>query len=466
MTAPTIPTTPAELEEALSDGGRVAAMITAGQFGEFVTNYARVVLGRDADIGRQVRDETQRTVVQFIRDNPDAVLRPNLNPGMTQPRTPAAKCAAYNPRAAGAAVDRAFEVSAAAAQGGDGEQLLSVAGRFLRHTWHGAQGTRSSAMRAELSKIKAAFGSTIPGDGGFLIPEVLRSQLLSVALESSVVRPRAMVVPMDSLTVPFPAIDATSNASSVYGGIVAYWTEEGGALVQSSAKFSRVQLTAKKLTAYTEVPNELFTDAIISLEAFINEKFPEAIAHFEDIAFMRGTGAGEPLGFMHAENAAAVSVAKEVGQAAATILWENIVKMYARMLPGSLSRAVWVAHIDTFPELATMALSVGTGGSAIWLNNGTEGPPMTILGRPVVFTEKASTVGTKWDISFVDLGYYLIGDRMAIQSATSPHYKFANDVTAMRFIERVDGRPWIQSAITPVQGANTLSPFVNLATRS
>ena len=163
--------------------------------------------------------------------------------------------------------------------------------------------------------------------------------------------------------------------------------------------------------------------------------------------------------------AAMVSVAKESGQAADTIVWENIVKMYARMLPGSLGRAVWIANNDTFPELATMALSVGTGGSAIWLNNGAVGPPMTILGRPVIFTEKASTVGDAGDITFVDFGYYLIGDRQAMSASSSAHFKFQNDLTAYRIIERVDGRPWLQSAITPVKGSNDLSPFVQIAER-
>jgi HK97 family phage major capsid protein len=465
VTATAIPTTPAELEEAIGDSSRIARMMADGTFGEFVTNYARNVLANDADLGRQLRDETARTLAQFARDNPDAIVRPNLAGGVgrPQPNTPAAKAAAYNPRSVGAKIDK---VLAEHTRGGDGSSLLTTAGTFLRNTWHGADSPESTQLRGQLNRVRAAFGSTVPADGGFLIPETLRSQLLSVALESSVVRPRAMVVPMDSLTVPFPAIDTSSNASSVFGGVVAYWTEEGGRLITSSAKFNRIQLTAKKLTAYTEVPNELFTDAIISLEAFINDVFPQALAHFEDIAFMRGTGAGEPLGFMNAGNGATVTVAKETGQLADTILWENLVKMYARMLPTSLGSAVWVVNQDAFPELATMALSVGTGGAPIWINNGVEGPPARILGRPVVFTEKAATLGDAWDISFVDLKYYLIGDRQAIQSATSPHFKFDTDVTAMRFIERVDGRPWIQSAITPVQGANTLSPFVNLAARA
>src|SRR3546814_2482286 len=48
--------------------------------------------------------------------------------------------------------------------------------------------------------------------------------------------------------------------------------------------------------------------------------------------------------------------------------------MYARMLPSSLERAVWIASPDTFVELATMALTVGTGGSAVWLTDGTGAP--------------------------------------------------------------------------------------------
>ena len=81
--------------------------------------------------------------------------------------------------------------------------------------------------------------------------------------------------------------------------------------------------------------------------------------------------------------------------------------MYARMLPTSLRNAVWIASIDTFPELATMALSVGTGGGPVWIGNmaggtgGADTPPMSILGRPVIFTEKTPALGTTGDLSFV-----------------------------------------------------------------
>jgi HK97 family phage major capsid protein len=447
-----IPTSATELEELLADGKKVQAVMAAGQFGELVTNYARTTYDRDMDIKRQVQEQTASAIQDFLRSAEEEgdVVRPNLTnrqvanmyrPGFTPN-------AIHNPRAMGAALDRDFENSA----------------DYFRTIWHNAANTAD--RQSKVSRVRNAFSSTVPSEGGFLIPETLRAELLRVSLESAVVRPRARVIPMETLRVPFPAVDSTSNVSSVFGGIVGYWTEEGAALTASQASFGRIVLDAKKLTAYTELPNELISDSAISFQAFIDQLFPEALAWYEDIGFLKGSGVGEPLGCLGAGNPAIISVPKESGQVSGTVVWENIVKMFSRMLPASLGRAVWICSIDAFPELATMALSVGTGGSAIWLNNGAEGPAATILGRPVIFTEKApGTLGTQGDISFVDLGFYLIGDRQVMSAMSSPHYKFGNDLTAYRIIERVDGRPWLQSAVTPQNGGSTLSPFVQLQTR-
>lgn len=448
-----IPKTADELEDMLGNGA-VANMFEGGkakpEFGEFIKNYANAIRDKDASIQQQVQEETQRVLAEWLRDNAKDgfvanVKRVNLDPN-APPAAP--RNTLYNKRAPGSKVD----------------DLFSEPEDFLRAIYFRNQTPAAASARDKLLSIQNSFGSTVPADGGFLIPETLRSEMLRVALETSIIRPRARVIPMETLKVPLPTIDSTSNASSVHGGMIGYWTEEAGALTDASANFGRVVLEAKKLTGYSEVPNELFADAVMSFAALIGQMWPEAIAWFEDVAFFSGTGVGEPLGFLNAD--AAVSVTKETNQAADTIVWENIVKAYARMLPTSMGRAVWIANNDTFPELATMALNVGTGGSAIWLNNGASGPPMTILGRPVIFTEKAPTVGDAGDINLVDLSYYLIGDRQAMSMETSPHYKFKNDQTAVRIIERLDGRPWLQSAITPQTGSNTLSPFVKIAARA
>ncbi|BBC35282.1 hypothetical protein SGFS_065760 [Streptomyces graminofaciens] len=451
MATPTIPRDADELAEALGDTATLKNIVKDKDTLEsFILDFAKGQQKHNPDIDAQIKVETQRQFAEILKNNQiDGINRLNLTPGWDA-GGPKARSRHYNPKAPGAKLDKQF---------GNWTD-------FLVATWAGSKGQAAMAAQDEIAQIQNAFGSTVPSDGGFLIPEYLRSELLRVALEMAVVRSRARVVPMETLSVPYPTIDSTSNASSVYGGIVGYWTEEGGSLNDSAPSFGRINLLAKKLTLYSEIPNELFKDSLISLEQFMNESYPEALAWFEDVAFISGNGAGQPLGFLNAP--AAVTVGKETDQEAGTILWENIIKAYSRMLPASIGRAVWIAHIDTFPQLATMAQSVGTGGSAVWIGNGdgAGAPPVTILGRPVVWTEKVSTVGTVGDINFVDLGYYLIGDRQAMQSETSTHFKFGNDKTAMRVIERVDGQPWLQSAITPNQGTNTLSPFVKVATRA
>jgi len=448
-----VPTDPDALLADLSDDAKRKALLEDPKaFGEYIANYADAVNKRDTAISDQVKDQVSATLAQWLKDNEAELLgNTSAHPGVNAK----IKAAGYNNRAPGAKVDNLFD------------DLPD----FLQSTWHRADEFLSrapgqlDARREKLGKhrdIQNSFGSVVPADGGFLIPETMRSQLLQIALESAVVRPRATVIPMESLRVPIPMVDSTSNVSSVFGGVIAYWTEESAALTESQGAFGRVVLDAKKLTAFAVAPNELVADAS-AFGGFIGTAFPKAIAWFEDIAFMKGTGVGEPLGFIGAGNTATVTQTAESGQGANTLVWENIVKMYSRMLPTSLGTAVWIADIQTFPQLATMALSVGTGGAPVWLNNGVEGPPMTILGRPVIFTEKANVLGTAGDITFCDLSYYLIGDRQSMMAASSTDYRFGNDQTAYRVIERVDGRPWLQSAITPQNGGATLSPFVNLS---
>jgi HK97 family phage major capsid protein len=451
-----IPEKPEELEELLGDRKRVEALIDSGQFADVVKAYAKATddRGQLADIVKESidaafkgQDALRATIDETVKESLEKTLgtygvkRPEMIVGTDAK----AHGAAYNKHALGSPLDKEFENTA----------------DFFESIWHG-----NLAGQDRWRKIRNDYSSIDPAAGGFLVPEVLRSELLRLALETSVVRPRARVIPMDSARVPFPCIDSTSHASSVFGGITGTWIEESGTLGESEAKFGRVVLQAAKLAASCDVPNELLQDSIVSFAALIEQMMPEAIAWYEDVGFLTGNGVGQPLGVLNSP--ALVTVTKETGQVADSIVWENLVKMYAQMLPGSLGRAVWVANINCFPELATMSLSVGTGGGAIWLNNGVNGPPAQILGRPLILTEKVPTIGgagSGKDISFIDFGYYLIGDRMQMRAESSPHFHFSTDQTTFRIIERVDGRGWLMSALTPANSSTTLSPFVTLGER-
>jgi len=334
-------------------------------------------------------------------------------------------------------------------------------GDFARTIWH--RNPRPDEER--LNKVKEvmdAYSSVDPSAGGFLIPETMRSEILQIALESAIVRPRATVITMTTPTQLMPYVDSTTHVGSVFGGMVFYWTPEGGTITATEAKFGRLKLEANKLTGLAAVPNELWADAP-ALTSWLKQAVPRGLAFYEDIAFIDGSGAGEPLGFLN--SAALIAVAKETDQVADTIYVENVLKMYSRMLPSSLGNAVWIANQNTFKELMTLSISVGVGGAPVMLVDLTKGPPITMLGRPLILSEKVPVLGDQGDLNFVDLSYYLIGDRQAVSLETSEHGYFASDETALRVIERVDGRPWVQSAFQPLLG-DTVSPFVAIAARA
>lgn len=458
------------LQEYFSQGA-----VKNGKTQEFLDAYAKEWAKRNTDSTEEIRSQVQSVFFDMVRDGNGAKRGPKLGVSMAN-GTPQltvdgtamvsrGRGAVYNKTAIGAQLERAYKPT---------DRFNSI-GEYCKGIFE----LRSPSTRADRDEIirkldnirsfQNSFSSEEPGAGGFLIPEIMRSEMYQLALEQATVRSRATVIPMSTLRVPVPTVDDTSHVSSLFGGVVFYWTEEAGTLAESQAKFGKITLDAKKLTGFFKVPAELLDDAP-AFSAWFDTRIPQGMAWQEDLSFMTGTGAGEPEGFINSP--AVATVAKESGQAANTVLWENIVKMYSRMLPTSIPNAVWLVSTDVFPELATMAQSVGTGGGPVWIGNmagghgGADDPPMTILGRPVIRTEKVPALGTTGDISFVDLSYYLIGDRQQVRVDSSEHFLFANNQVAYRIISRLDGRPWLQTALTPHNGGATLSAFVQLATRA
>lgn len=439
---------PDELGKLLETPEAASAAFKDGSLSTAVNSYVASHTAQNTDLQGQLKEMMAATLTEVLASNKtDEVATP-------------AKATSYN------------ALYNAAAPGGGLDKLgFKNVGEFAQTVWHNNVNP-SAEQRARMAKI-LDYQEKVPSEGGYLVPEEVRAGILSLALESSVVRSRATVVPMGSASLRFPAVDSVTNAGSVFGGIVGSWTEEGAELVETQGAFQAIKLQANKLTALAVVTNELVRDAAGGFNIYLEQLFPAALRHFEDLAFLKGNGVGQPLGILNAGNTALVTVAKETSQAADTIVWRNILKMYSRMLPSSISNAVWLVTPEAYPQLATMTVEVknvaGTenvGGSTVWSGNAADAPFSTLLGRPVIITEKANLLGDAGDIAFVDLSMYLIGDRQQLTMDSSAHAKFTSDKTVFRVIERVDGRPWVTSAITPTNGGPTLSPYVQLADRA
>jgi len=307
----------------------------------------------------------------------------------------------------------------------------------------------------------AAMGESTSSGGGFAVPSEMTAEWLDSALESEIVRPRATVWPMTSATRKVPGWEDSDNSSTLFGGFSHQWLSENTSATDSDPKLRSIQLVAKKLALFTKASNELIADGL-SLESQLDSAMIRATGFSLDYSFLRGTGAGQPLGVLNAPSL--VTASKETAQVAGTLTYGNLCAMFARLAPGCVPNSVWVASVSCIPQLAQLSIILGTGGSHIPVMTSDNGE-FHVLTRPVVFTEKLPALGTVGDILLVDFSQYAVGIRQEMSVESSRHVGWQSDQTGYRCIIRVDGQPTWASAHTPRNGGDSLSWAVALETR-
>ena len=318
--------------------------------------------------------------------------------------------------------------------------------------------------------VAAAQGAneTIPSDGGFLVQVDSSTEILKRTFDKANLAAKVRRFPLgaNSNGMKINALKDDSRATgSRYGGVRGYWLAEAAALTASGPmQFRQMELNLKKLGGLLYATDEQLQDASF-LEAMMMEAVSDEFAFLVDESIISGNGAGKPLGFMNA--GCKVAVAKETGQAARTIVFENVQKMWSRLFAKSMPNAIWYINQDCYPQLNAMSLVIGTGGVPVYLPPGglSQAPFGTLLGRPIMPIEFCETLGTEGDIILGDLSQYMMIDK-SVQAATSIHVAFLTGEQAFRFIYRVDGQPVDNKPITPYKGTATQSPFVTLATRA
>lgn len=318
-------------------------------------------------------------------------------------------------------------------------------------------------------RVITGMSELVPADGGFFVNTDKSAELIKTTftLASLANKCRKITISANSNAVTFNAIAETSRVTgNRFGGLNGFWLEEGGTKTATQPVFRQIELKLKKLAALCYLTDELIQDAA-ALQSMVTQMFPEEFSWLLDSAVYSGAGGGQPIGILN--HASTINVAIQPGQAANTIVYENIVDMYSRMVASSMPRAEWYINQDCLPQLFTMALAVGFGGVPVYMpaNGASAAPYGTLMGRPVNVIEHASTLGTVGDIGFLDLSQYLLAEKGGIDQASSIHVRFLNDETVLRFVMRVDGQPLWNSPLTPATGsANTVSPFIFLAVRA
>jgi HK97 family phage major capsid protein len=312
---------------------------------------------------------------------------------------------------------------------------------------------------------KAALAESSGVTGGYIVPPDFYNQLLAVAAEKALIRPRAWVQPMASATLQFPYLDITTvqsaGVSPFFGGVQMYWTEEAQTRTETEPQFKMMELKAHELSGYSVSSNVLLQDAAFGLEKFLTQLFGLAVGWFEDYAFLQGNGVGKPIGFLNA--GATIAVTRGTAN---QVNFVDVATMWSKLLPASWGSAIWAFSPTVVPQL--LQLKDGAG-RAIFLQIGsavqgaiTAPPNWQLLGRPAYPTEKLPALGTTGDLILVDPQFYVIGDRMQIEVAASEHVNFLKNQMTWRVVERVDGQPWLEKPITLQDASTQVSPFVVL----
>jgi HK97 family phage major capsid protein len=307
--------------------------------------------------------------------------------------------------------------------------------------------------------------------GGFIsVPEQFANEIMQVALEDAIVRPRAKVFNATSDSLKIRRFVETDRSSTFFGGITFKWLSEAAQKSYTGKPtkpaLGQLELTPHKLVGSCFVSNELEND-YGAFGDFMRISFGQAIRFIEDDYFIWGTGAGQPLGVANAAgNGSLIQVTRAANNA---IDWTDFAHMAERLLPDSWNRAVWLINPDAIDELFEAVAPAANQATMLDLSN------RRIFGIPFIPTEKCSALGTTGDVILADFGHYAIADRGMVVAGSrhversgiaSTSVGFSTDESYWKVQLRVDGQPIMASDITPYRGANTLSAFVVLTTTS
>ncbi|GIV82777.1 MAG: hypothetical protein KatS3mg051_2131 [Anaerolineae bacterium] len=299
------------------------------------------------------------------------------------------------------------------------------------------------------------------GGGGYLVPTEYSNQLLQVNERTSPVMSRVQRIPVRTTAGQWPALDQYAAPTAGVGdtafaaGVTASVTAEGGALSETEPGFEMLQWRIHKIGGYTQVTNELIADSPQAIEALLRGLFNVAINAKKEFFVLRGNGVGQPLGILN--SSAVVNVAPATNN---LFSWQDVATMQSRFFQVGTQAPVWLIHPSVWPDILTM--EIGTAGANAWTANMQAAAGNVINGYPIVQSQHLPQADNSGDVILADLFAYVLFEREEISIAFSEHYAFVNDLGTWRFTQRLDGKPWLKSAITLAdpQGGYTVSPFV------
>lgn len=303
-------------------------------------------------------------------------------------------------------------------------------------------------------------------NGGVLVPPAYSESIWRAAVSLPLTPlPYIRTATTNSNTYQTRTMPESSRADgSRKGGLRAVHVGEGALPTKSRPGFGTVEYHLNKLVVDISITEELFDD--VNLQRELEEACIEELAWGLSDAIIRGTGVGMGTGLIRSTSR--VTIAAEGGQTAATVVLQNLLKMWEAMHNDGKPRAVWMGGPGVETQLAQLALSGGAAARIVqYAPPGTPGGVyLTVFGRPFIPCEQCEAVGTEGDLILADLSAYQLITRSGNPKfRASMHVRFDTGEGTLRWVTRYDGRLLWHASRTPYRGSTAQSAVVTLAAR-
>ncbi|MBA7563763.1 phage major capsid protein [Candidatus Atribacteria bacterium 1244-E10-H5-B2] len=303
----------------------------------------------------------------------------------------------------------------------------------------------------------------IVGEGsgaGFLVPEIYRQFLYDLALEESIVKKRALVYKLKvGNSMKIPAYADTNRATDGIAGVIATYTPEIVDAKQDEPVFRMISMAVNKLSCFTKTSSELLEDSGIPLSETVAFVLASATSYEEDWQYLNGTGAGSPLGVLNSP--CLITIAEEGGQSPGEIAYQNVYKIFGQFMPSSYKKGIWLCSVSLIPTMLALSQPIGTSGEKIRIMK--EGKPgeFSLLGMPLIFTDKVPAQDSAGALGLYDFSKYGILQKDDYRLQKSEHAEFRAGIVQWKSEIRHDGQPLLSSTLT-LRDSTEVSPFVIL----
>lgn len=319
-----------------------------------------------------------------------------------------------------------------------------------------------------LDALRSAVGATGHGENsqdGYLAPPQLAGDLFS-AVDEFADEDLYRLCDVEPSAASHVEFDRDEGLTWTSGEITAKWRDEGGSMTPQRTKPpQKATLKPESMYVFVKSSDELLADAPRMFNR-LTKKSAAAIIYKRNTALLEGTGVGQPIGVFSSSNGALITVAKESGQAADTIVKANIDKMYNNLLPRSKGRARWMCG----PGVLMALEGIYQANSNLFMPAGglQDTPLARLRGMAAMESEYIPQLGDANDISLIDFSGIKVVERQGIQYATSIHIYFDTAEQAFRWTLRWNAMPKLSAPLTRNKGSSAynLSHFVTLAERA